>query len=680
MLHSLVLFFFFLMIRRPPRSTLSSSSAASDVYKRQGSGSGSQLAPAVTSLASALGPNEQHLDKLLTPVINRCGLELRSPGSRVAECCARVAGALAGASAECCQCLINELLPGILTQLSDASCTDPVVLLGLVQHVARAVRVLGNTKEIEKPPLLEQDIRDQLIAVALAAASCQEPAARADAGANLLAELAANSSLFPNTQDDQASELFIALFQSVESCPEDRSGALILAATQNQEGLIRSGVLSRMVCEGGQIELGAQLCIQQQVWEQCFSALVNLFESPESGAMAARGALLCCETFLKTGGANPKHGVLPVLAAVQDETVLAWSDRREQIGQMLGLVSELAAEHCPEEAAALNHKLASMVQGQQLDHTLALQRPELLPALAAVVARTQHQPGFCTALPQVAKDESQPELVRAAARRILCLVINWCPEMYDQFEFDSLTEPDTQVSMLELEVRSSMLRGLVLKADKRAIGLARQLIQTGISSPEVPGDWTSQLFGQLMVPCLGNEMSQGFLWQQRFFSGLVPLLVEGCDAGDGDDLAASLGVLGALAPSVPTQVVINESERLMPLVRAGIDHDSPEVREVAVRFLLAVLTSSPATIQPELPSLLPKLLALCLHSENGVAATGRVGALAALEELLKLPFPVIYPFKPQVLAATLEALDDPKYIVRKAAVKCRNKWTFSRVS
>eukprot|EP00658_Telonema_sp_P-2_P050798 TRINITY_DN3882_c0_g1_i3.p2 TRINITY_DN3882_c0_g1~~TRINITY_DN3882_c0_g1_i3.p2 ORF type:complete len:176 (+),score=58.70 TRINITY_DN3882_c0_g1_i3:34-561(+) len=32
-------FFFFLMIRRPPRSTLSSSSAASDVYKRQLSGS-----------------------------------------------------------------------------------------------------------------------------------------------------------------------------------------------------------------------------------------------------------------------------------------------------------------------------------------------------------------------------------------------------------------------------------------------------------------------------------------------------------------------------------------------------------------------------------------------------------------------------------------------------------------
>ena len=31
----------------------------------------------------------------------------------------------------------------------------------------------------------------------------------------------------------------------------------------------------------------------------------------------------------------------------------------------------------------------------------------------------------------------------------------------------------------------------------------------------------------------------------------------------------------------------------------------------------------------------------------------------------------------KVLNATLKALDDPKYVVRKAAVKCRNKWTFN---
>ena len=38
------LLIFFLMIRRPPRSTLDRSSAASDVYKRQGSGSGGDCA------------------------------------------------------------------------------------------------------------------------------------------------------------------------------------------------------------------------------------------------------------------------------------------------------------------------------------------------------------------------------------------------------------------------------------------------------------------------------------------------------------------------------------------------------------------------------------------------------------------------------------------------------------
>jgi len=52
----------------------------------------------------------------------------------------------------------------------------------------------------------------------------------------------------------------------------------------------------------------------------------------------------------------------------------------------------------------------------------------------------------------------------------------------------------------------------------------------------------------------------------------------------------------------------------------------------------------------------------------------RTAALQCLFDLSKLPTPIIFPFKNQVINGLVNALDDVKRSVRKEAVACRNAW------
>jgi hypothetical protein len=52
----------------------------------------------------------------------------------------------------------------------------------------------------------------------------------------------------------------------------------------------------------------------------------------------------------------------------------------------------------------------------------------------------------------------------------------------------------------------------------------------------------------------------------------------------------------------------------------------------------------------------------------------RLRALQCLEAVTVLPYHKIFPQRVTVTNALAAALDDPKRIVRKQAVRCRNEW------
>eukprot|EP00656_Telonema_subtile_P048427 TRINITY_DN5766_c0_g1_i1.p1 TRINITY_DN5766_c0_g1~~TRINITY_DN5766_c0_g1_i1.p1 ORF type:complete len:884 (-),score=271.96 TRINITY_DN5766_c0_g1_i1:248-2899(-) len=608
----------------------------------------------VGGLATALGSGDE-LQSLLGPVLTRCTLELRAPSSRVAECCANVAAAIAGASVVCCAQVSTEVLPAVLSQLQDPSCSDPVVLLTLLHKVVDAARKLTS----ESPVL--SAIKPQLVLVATAAASVDEPIARGDAGCAILSALLATPALLGS---EESAELFEALCSSVRRQPAERSTALVLAAEHNQDALLRSPVLSKLLGEGGELMLAASLCQQQQIWERCFTGLVAMFTGDQASE-AAQAAALCCETFIATTG---NSAIPAVMAALGEDAVLVAAASLVEVGALLRKVSKAASQHHPEAAEALWGAVSKLVQGSGD----GVERPEMVPAFAALLPHHSVEPPFLAALAELAVDESLPALVYQSACDALALLVNRRPGIVDELRACE------GAPLSVLKMHASLLRGLVLKGHNSAVPLAQKIIMAAQQLGDTP--WASVLFGGAMEVRPGDGLATGFLWQQRFFCSLLPQLAGLVGDSQGHALAGYLGVIGVCASSVPEQVLLNESGRLMPLVRAAMADEAPQVRAAGGLLLHAILSCSPTAIQSELPSVLPKMLALCVHSEGAVDATGRVSALEAIEALLQLPYAVIFPYKVQVLAATQQALDDPKYVVRKAAVRCRNKWTFSRVS
>ena len=70
-------------------------------------------------------------------------------------------------------------------------------------------------------------------------------------------------------------------------------------------------------------------------------------------------------------------------------------------------------------------------------------------------------------------------------------------------------------------------------------------------------------------------------------------------------------------------------------------------------------------------ALLPSLAdLLCTHAVPSV----RLAAVEAVQAAMALPYPELHPHRALLLRAVTAALDDPRRVVRLAAVRCRHAW------
>ncbi|KAI9137438.1 hypothetical protein BKA69DRAFT_1097816 [Paraphysoderma sedebokerense] len=82
---------------------------------------------------------------------------------------------------------------------------------------------------------------------------------------------------------------------------------------------------------------------------------------------------------------------------------------------------------------------------------------------------------------------------------------------------------------------------------------------------------------------------------------------------------------------------------------------------------------APSVITEHLGSLVPILLELTVVSSSNTMNV-RISALRCLGVLTTLKYTKLHPFKPNILRSLKDVLDDPKRLVRKEAVDCRNRW------
>jgi DNA repair/transcription protein MET18/MMS19 len=107
------------------------------------------------------------------------------------------------------------------------------------------------------------------------------------------------------------------------------------------------------------------------------------------------------------------------------------------------------------------------------------------------------------------------------------------------------------------------------------------------------------------------------------------------------------------------------------MVLAGVKQPEALLRRSAVESLHNMLVAEPTAAAGDLQGLIPALLEIATASPFISARSAAVGAIL---EILRLPHHVVFPYKQEVVHRLAAAVDDPKFAVRKVAVRCRNRW------
>ncbi|KAJ3092948.1 mms19 nucleotide excision repair [Quaeritorhiza haematococci] len=166
------------------------------------------------------------------------------------------------------------------------------------------------------------------------------------------------------------------------------------------------------------------------------------------------------------------------------------------------------------------------------------------------------------------------------------------------------------------------------------------------------------------------------LFRQRFFYVCVGPLVGQFRDQSVENKYGYLCAMSYLLQHVPTQVLINESQKVMPLLLESMGMSDPDLSFSTVDTLKVMLKNVPTVVEEHVSSIIPSLLGLSIGTASQ-SRTMRV-RIAALECIGLMPshlkYETLHPFKPKVLKDVGMALDDPKRSVRYAASNARNKW------
>ena len=213
------------------------------------------------------------------------------------------------------------------------------------------------------------------------------------------------------------------------------------------------------------------------------------------------------------------------------------------------------------------------------------------------------------------------------------------------------------------------------------------------------GARVADAFGLLLsdeqgVLCSGSAARQRLLYKQRVFVTALPALVAVLDDRDGTGREVrSNHVVSAvsLMSHMPRQVIVDHIEVLMPLIVQAVQARDEAQKVVGARTLASMMESIVDLVSGHVASLIPALLAMATagggvggggeSGESGEAsdeapyrASARLTALVCLTELTRVPFARLFPFRDRVVVGLQAALDDPKRVVRRAAVIARNEW------
>ena len=186
-------------------------------------------------------------------------------------------------------------------------------------------------------------------------------------------------------------------------------------------------------------------------------------------------------------------------------------------------------------------------------------------------------------------------------------------------------------------------------------------------------------FGLLLAPdeilSKENGATIRLLAKQKVFNICTPRIAQGFRAADSPTVKANyLIALSGILKYMPTEVIMQEVEKLLPLLLQSIDLEDSDVKAATIQTLTVISLESPAAVETHVGSLVSRLL----KASSNLAGNGASVRLNALVCLRGFPGRVkdstLLPHRNNVIRSLMAVLDDPKRNVRKEAVECRAAW------
>ena len=230
--------------------------------------------------------------------------------------------------------------------------------------------------------------------------------------------------------------------------------------------------------------------------------------------------------------------------------------------------------------------------------------------------------------------------------------------------------PDNAIRVLFWEAKSLILR---LAHTKEVLDCLLALL----SDPRY-GSSSAHGFSLLLAPDEALSRENGcnvrLLAKQKVFSICAPVIAGEFRKDDTKTKSNYLIALSGILKDMPTDVVLSETETLLPLLLQSLDLEDSEVKVATIKTLTVISHKNPNAVEGRFKSLISRLLNLVTCSNVNTTSV-RHHALKCLQGFPRgMRGSTLLPHKNTVTRGLVSVLDDAKRHVRKEAVECRSAW------
>jgi len=176
-----------------------------------------------------------------------------------------------------------------------------------------------------------------------------------------------------------------------------------------------------------------------------------------------------------------------------------------------------------------------------------------------------------------------------------------------------------------------------------------------------------------------SEMISKPLYKQKYFVLGFPILLEKYYKTQERKFIYLIAV-GQLLTGLPKEVLLQVFPNILPLIIESLKlrpmnnntNTENNLLQSTIQILSPIIKEVPDQITDHLSIVIPSLLQLATLNYSSLKL--RQLSLQCLYQLSSLPYVSLFKYKSQVLFELTGALDDKKKIVRREAVRTRNKW------